>query len=348
MPTRPVCAFLGAICVLAAADAYAHHSYADYDRTRTLEIEGRLSSIAWQNPHSHFQVEVTDASKHVVTWDIDGGSLNNLRRANTPLDLFNVGDTVKVAGWPAKRSATRLYGTNMLSAAGQELVMFGAAKPRWASTVLGLSTSDSPLYAGGSATDSDSIFRVWSSNFRDPDAGPDSLFKRTPLPLTVAAKKLAAVNHSKDITTGCQPKGVPEIMAQPLPMEFIDHGHTITIRLEEYDTVRTIHLQPSAASVPEPSLLGYSRGHWEGKALVVETTGINAPYLDQDGDPLGPAARLVERFSVSADGSRLNYLLTVTDPDTFTGPVNLRRSWIWKPGERVLPFNCTDSRAASP
>jgi Family of unknown function (DUF6152) len=346
MLTRPFKVVVVAACVLMAMDALAHHSYADYDRTRMVEIEGRLSSIAWQNPHSHFQVEVAEAGQHAVTWDIDGGSLNNLRRANAPLDLFKVGDTVKVAGWPAKRSATRLYGTNMLSATGQELVMFGAAKPRWASTVVGLSTSGSPLYAGGSPSDSDSIFRVWSSNFRDPDAGPDSLFKRTPLPLTEAAKEVAAVNRNKDITTGCQPKGMPEIMAQPLPMEVIDHGDTITIRLEEYDTVRTIQLQPSAASVPAPSLLGYSRGHWEGKTLVVETTGINAPYLDQDGDPIGPAAKLLEHFSVSADGSRLNYLLTVTDPDTFTAPANLRRSWIWKPGERVLPFNCTESHRA--
>lgn len=313
-----------------------------------MEIEGRLSSIAWQNPHSHFQVEVADASKHVVTWDIDGGSLNNLRRANAPLDLFKVGDTVKVAGWPAKRSATRIYGTNMLSADGQELVMFGLAKPRWASTVFGLSAPTSPLIQSGSRSDSDSIFRVWSSDFRDPDAGPNSLFKRTPLPLTEAAKKVAALNRNKDITTGCQPKGMPEIMAQPLPMEVIDEGRTIILRLEEYDTVRTIHMQPAAGPEPAASLLGYSRGHWEGKTLVVETTGIDAPYLDQDGDPIGPAARLLERFSMSADGSRLNYRLTVTDPDTFTAPVNLERSWIWKPGERVLPFNCKESNAVPP
>jgi Family of unknown function (DUF6152) len=329
--------------LLATVAADAHHSYADYDRTRTVEIEGKLISLAWENPHSHFRVEVADAGHGVVTWIVEGGSLNNLRRAKAPLELYKVGDTVKVAGWPAKRDPARLYGTNLLSADGKELVMFGAAKPRWESTAFGLSAADSPLYVGGSKSATDSMFRVWSSNFRDPDAGPDSLFKRTPLPFTAAAQKTAALNRGKNITTGCRPKGMPEIMAQPLPMEVVDQGDTISVRLEEYDTVRTIQMRPATPAVaPAPSLLGYSRGHWEGKTLVVETTGLSARYLDHDGDPMGPATRLTERFTVNADGSRLNYVLTITDPDTLTAPAELKRSWIWKPGEHVMPFNCTE------
>jgi hypothetical protein len=348
MISRRVWAFAVATCLCASTGVDAHHSYADYDRTRTVEIEGRLSSIAWQNPHSHFQVEVTDANKQVVTWDIDGGSLNNLRRANAPLDIFKVGDTVRVAGWPAKRLPKLLYGTNMLSAGGQELVMFGLAKPRWTSNAFGLDSPNGPLFGASSASASDSIFRVWSSDFGDPDAGPDSLFKRAPLPLTAAAKEEAALNRGKNITTGCRPKGMPEIMAQPLPMELVDQGDTIVVRLEEYDTVRMIHMQSAQADAPPPSLLGYSRGHWEGKTLVVETTGLNARYVDHDGDPMGRSARLLERFTVSQDGSRLNYSLTITSPDTLAVPVELKRSWIWKPGEHVLPFNCAESRLASP
>ena len=327
-------------CLLATSTVYGHHSYADYDRTRTVEIAGRLVSAAWENPHSHLRVEVTDAG-HTVTWEIDGGSLNNLRRAHAPLELYKVGDTVKVAGWPAKRGPGRLYGTNLLSADGQELVMLGNVKPRWTTKAFGLNGADSPLYTGGTPSDSDSIFRVWSSNFRDPDAGPDSLFKRTQLPLTAAAKAKAATNANRNVTTGCRPKGMPEIMAQPLPMELVDEGDTISVKLEEYDTVRTIHMGQSEEAAA-PSLLGYSRGRWEGKTLVVETSDLSAEYLDHDGDPLSPSARLLERFTVSPDGSRLNYVLTVTDPETFTEPVVLKRSWIWKPGEQVLPFNCAE------
>ena len=45
---------------------------------------------------------------------------------------------------------------------------------------------------------------------------------------------------------------MPTIMEQPYPMEFMDRGQTILLRLEEYDTTRTIHLDAEPA---EPVVL---------------------------------------------------------------------------------------------
>jgi hypothetical protein len=56
---------------------------------------------------------------------------------------------------------------------------------------------------------------------------------------------------------------------------------------------------------------------------------------------MSPAAKLVERFSPSADGSRLNYTLVITDPESLTASIEGRRSWVWRPDEKVMPFNCT-------
>ena len=56
---------------------------------------------------------------------------------NVPLEIFQVGDTVKVAGWPSKRSNVRLYGTNLLADDGQELVMSRYSKPLWSTKALG-------------------------------------------------------------------------------------------------------------------------------------------------------------------------------------------------------------------
>ena len=60
---------------------------------------------------------------------------------------------------------------------------------------------------------------------------------------------------------------------------------------------------------------------------------------------MGPSAKLIERFSPSADGSRLNYMLSIVDPDSLTAPIEGKRAWVWRPGERVMPFNCTEERA---
>jgi hypothetical protein len=78
-----------------------------------------------------------------------------------------------------------------------------------------------------------------------------------------------------------------------------------------------------------------------GDSLVVETTRLGEPYLNNTGAPMGPSAKLVERFSPSADGSRLSYRIVVTDPDSLTTSIEGKRSWVWRPGEKVMPFNCT-------
>jgi len=59
-------------------------------------------------------------------------------------------------------------------------------------------------------------------------------------------------------------------------MEFVDRGDEIHLRLEEYDTLRTIHLGASRGHSEQPfSRLGYSVGRSEGSTPVVETTRVN-------------------------------------------------------------------------
>jgi hypothetical protein len=328
--------------------AHAHHSYAEFDDTKSVEVEGKLVDIAWQNPHARIVVQAVDSSGTAVTWEVESAGLNNFRRMNVPLEIFRVGDTVKVAGWPSKRSgAHRMYGTNLLSGDGRELVMWRYSKPLWTKTAFGYSP-DSPLLQGGTASASTTLFRTWASDFADPDANPASLFRGVTWPLTDKARQVAerfdpVVNTT---TVGCTPKGMPAIIRQPFPIEFIDHGDTIELKMEEYDTVRTIHMRASSGADAPRTRLGYSVGRWDGNTLVVETTSLNEPYLDARGEPMGPAAKLVERFSPSSDGSRLNYRLTITDPDSLTTPVEGKRSWVSRPNEHVMPFNCTVQNAS--
>jgi hypothetical protein len=88
------------------------------------------------------------------------------------------------------------------------------------------------------------------------------------------------------------------------------------------------------------SRLGTSFGRWDGKALSVETIDIDYPYLNGMGIPLGPDVRTDERFELNADGSRLQYTLTVTDATAFTEPPTFTKAWEWRPGEQVKPYDC--------
>jgi len=88
--------------------------------------------------------------------------------------------------------------------------------------------------------------------------------------------------------------------------------------------------------------MGESRGRWEGTTLVVETDHIAAGYFDHEGTPQSDQIKTVERFIPNADYSRLDYILTTTDPVNFTKPFDLKRYFVWKPENRVNPYECLD------
>jgi hypothetical protein len=84
---------------------------------------------------------------------------------------------------------------------------------------------------------------------------------------------------------------------------------------------------------------GFSTGVWEGTTLVVTTTNLNAPNFSFEITQSDQAS-LVERFTPSADGARLDYELVVTDPVTFTEPVHIDKYWISIPDQAFDAYNC--------
>jgi len=316
---------------------WAHHSFTEFDQKRTIEISGTLSDVAWQNPHVRLKVQSMEGGK-IVTWDIECHSVGVLSRSNVNAKALKVGDKVKVAGNPSKASPMRMFGTNLLTSSGTELAMAPGVKARWQANA-----GFAPAGMGNPAAKppSTGIFKTWASSFADPETRPFSLWAG-PMSLTPAAKKaLAAWDPVHDtVARDCNPKGMPTIMEQPYGMAFEDHGSTIVLKLEEYDTVRTIHVSDGSKPPAAKSLLGYSMGKWDGTTLDVTTTGISWGYIAPNGLPQGPTSRMEERFTPSADGKRLAYTVTITDPDTFTTPAVLKRAWVWQEGERVQRYAC--------
>lgn len=75
---------------------------------------------------------------------------------------------------------------------------------------------------------------------------------------------------------------------------------------------------------PDPTWLGYSVGHWEGDALVVNSIGFNDQgWLDVGGNPQTESLRLTERYR-RPDFGHLELEVTYDDPKTFTKPFTLR------------------------
>ncbi len=335
---------LALFMVVSGTRAQAHHSGSEYDLDKIVEIEGTLVEIRWQNPHVQLRVRAPApaANGKMMLWEIEGSSLSVLRRTNVDPRKLHVGDKVKVAGEQSKRAPNRMFAHNLLCADGTELVFHPGGRAQWKTTKTAMGTTGTWFDPGTPDASGAGLFRVWSWKLDDPDQLWQESYPLTP----AAAKKFAAWDPVHDeITPGCEPKGMPTIMETPYPVEFVRAGDDIRLRIEEFDTVRTIHMSANVQRDRLPkSRLGRSTGRWDGRTLVVTTDGISWPYLDPAGTPLSPSASLVERFTPSADGARLEYSLVVTDPVTFTKPLELKRAWVARPNESVKAYRCGQVR----
>ena len=325
-----------AASTLVCPHVLAHHAFVEFDRSQVVEVEGEVISVLWANPHIRFSIRSTGESGEETVWNVEGSSLSIMSRIGITEDVITPGEHVRVAGSPARNGAPRMTVSNAL-VSGQEFVFGSRAAPRWEETAVG---TDHNLMAGGTVSDDATIFRVWSTDGDDPHSNTPG-FWPDDYPLTEAAR-IAKSQWAPIAGSECETKGMPTIMEQPYPIQFVQEGNDIVLRMEEYDTVRTIHMgDTEPAEAPPRSLLGYSQGHWEDSTLVVETSAIDWAYFDKEGTPQGNAMSIVEQFTPSDDGSRLEYTMTVTDAEVFTEPVMLERHWVWRPGEEIRPYNCT-------
>lgn len=322
----------------------AHHSVAaNFDTATVVEASGVVTELSWRNPHVRFELREESADGTTRLLAIEMTSLTNLRRAGLSGQLLEVGDSVRVAGMPGRRDSRALYLQNILLANGDEVVLEPNAQPRWANQVRG---REGPSGPGDSSAPELGIFRTWSTPRDQPLLLPqdtESEFNYDRYPLTAAAR--AAVEGFDRIADSpilnCVSKGMPTIMEQPYPMEFVQQGSDILLRLEEYDTSRLINMSEGATDEGQPpGKLGYSIGRWDGDSLAVRTTRLDWPHFGVVGIPQSEDSVLLERFTPSEDGSRLDYELTVTDPANFTEPVTVRKFWVWYPQMAIEPFEC--------
>ncbi len=81
----------------------AHHSFAaEYDRAKPVTLQGVLTKIEWENPHTWIWLDVKGDDGKVIHWAVEAATPNALIRAGWQKDSLKVGDSVKVEGYLAK------------------------------------------------------------------------------------------------------------------------------------------------------------------------------------------------------------------------------------------------------
>src|SRR5215510_11564738 len=338
-----------ALMLVFAVTASSHHSFAgQFDPNASMEIEGELIEVRFTNPHGLLKVRTVDRGK-VVVWELETAGASQMVRSGVLREFLVIGDKVRVAGWPPITAKREIHATNLLTSAGRELILFRGATPKFTNGATG-NYDYARKREGNKSRPELGLFRIWSFTAVSTFLLPEDIntnFNLSTYPMTDAARQSAAkFNRLKDNPTlNCKAaKGMPMIMENPYPIAISKKGNDIQIQIEEYDLLRTIHMNQTAAPRgTRPSLLGYSVGRMEGNILVVTTTNISYPWFDQAGIPQSEKSVLAERFTPTADGSRLDYTVTVTDPVNLTKPVTLNRYFL-DLGETIVPYKCNERK----
>jgi len=318
--------------ILSASWAAAHHAAAGlYDREDIGAIEGEIASIFWRNPHVRLGIARINAAGEAELWEVEFGSVNTVERLGVSRDVVSVGDRVRITGSMGRNGLKAMFAGLITLPDGREVVLQAGEERRYGLTedaIRSARNADARLRAD--------IFRVWL-----PKERPRTSSGTTQFPLTAAAQGLKAQwDPAEDPALRCIPPGLPTAMDNPYPIQFLDQGDTIVMLLEEWDGIRTFHMNGQRpAEVAQPRM-GYSVGGWDGNTLIVETTDIDWRFIDDLGTPQSEEAVIVERFALSADGTSLAWEARITDPVNFTEPVVMEGLWVWIPGHQIKPFDC--------
>ncbi|HEY6456789.1 MAG TPA: DUF6152 family protein [Steroidobacteraceae bacterium] len=88
-------AMLGMSGLLMALPAAAHHSFAMFELTRSVQLKGTVKEVQWTNPHCFIQVLVP-APSGPAQWSIEMHSPLDMYRAGWRPRSFKPGDKVTV------------------------------------------------------------------------------------------------------------------------------------------------------------------------------------------------------------------------------------------------------------
>jgi uncharacterized protein DUF6152 len=93
-PIPPAIALAALFILGAAGPAAGHHSFAVFDHTRSITINGSVTRFQWTNPHGFLELDYSDAgnTKHYI---IELPSINMLTRNGWRSSMFKAGDKVK-------------------------------------------------------------------------------------------------------------------------------------------------------------------------------------------------------------------------------------------------------------
>jgi hypothetical protein len=163
-------------------------------------------------------------------------------------------------------------------------------------------------------------------------------------------KTRQAANSKDNPEAHCLPMGIVQLHTQGAPRKFIQTPRELVILYEASSERREIFTDGRALPTddPQPWFNGYSVGHWDGDALVVETVQFrDNGWLDINGSPLTEVGKITERFRRPTFG-RMEIDVTIEDKKAYTKPFTVRVNQQLMLDEELIEFICLENQRFGP
>ncbi len=324
---------LAAATLVMAPPVFGHHSPIAFDLASIVVVQGTVNRYDWRNPHVYIYVDVDDDSGERIEWLVEGDPTPLMTRSGWTSSTLEPGDRVSFELHP-ERNSQRNHGL---------LVSLTQTD----GTTLGRRTGGpAPRATAGD------ISGVWD--------GQENFQKIVFLPREYTEAGLIA--HAEytpaDYPPGdCIPFATPHVSFLPYLSEIEILGDKVLIRNEFYGVERTIYTDGrdhplNAARTNQ----GHSIGHWEGDALIVDTTlfanhriangrASGTAEFEDEAVPSGAQKHTIEKFELSDDRSQMNVEIFVEDPEFLVEPFVVNTIWDYTPSRELDPFDCDPENA---
>lgn len=303
----------------------AHHSAVRFDQESVVPIEGAITRYVWRSPHVY--VYVADATGE--EWELEGASPQLMTRLGWSADLFAPGDRVSVRANP-DIDPSRAHGL-----------------------IVSIETVDGGTFSAQRTgiprpTESD---HVSASDLNGVWRGEDSLVRE--LLSNLASHPLTGKGQAARAEYVEDMNPVVDCVAFPTPFIVAANATYLTeielrddrvlFRNEFYNAERTIftdgrdHPQDG-----QRTNQGHSIGRWEGDTLVVDSrlfTESRAPF-PTIGIPSGLQKHVVERYTLTEDGTQALVEVWMEDPEYLTAPLEATFVWSYAPYLEILSYEC--------
>lgn len=312
----------------------AHHSFAPhFDADKPVDLTGTIIEYEQRNPHAYIRIAAEDADGRVEEWRCESHGFTQLARNGITPDMLKAGTHIGLHGSQHRRDPHGCFFDTVYLDDGRELSVNG---PRNRQKV--------------EEEQRDSIFGNWvvqPGGFAT--SGPQFMMDYlTPEGQAAVEKYNPFVD---DPTYRCEPVAIRRGWGAPsTPLAIERRGDDVIIRHEWMDIERVIHMNQDEVPAGTPNtILGYSRGHFDGDTLVIESTNFTQGVLNQfvtvEGQPMravlhSDQLRTVERLSFDPESNRMKMSMDHFDPVFYTRDFPVYERFYAPSSLEIEPFGC--------